>query len=64
MGVKIHSVSATATGYKLGPGWKALTYACPSCNGALGVQIDPIAIKTDIVQEVTTELFRRLRTVR
>ena len=60
-GVRIHGVNETATGYNLGTGWKALTYACPSCGTILGAQIDPIAVKTDIVREVVDELFQRLR---
>ena len=61
MGVKLHAVDATSTGFSLGEGWKAVTYACPSCSKVLGVQIDPVAIKADIVREVTEELFKRLR---
>lgn len=40
-----------------GTSWNAITYNCPSCQTVLGVQIDPIAIKTDIIDE----LFRKLR---
>ena len=58
MGVRIHAVDATSTGYSLGEGWKAVTYACQSCSKVLGVQIDPIAVKADIVREVTEELFK------
>jgi len=41
----------------MGNSWNGIAYACPSCKSLLGVQIDPIAIKEDIV----TELFKRLR---
>ena len=29
--------------------WKAISFCCKSCNTVLSVQIDPIAIKTDIL---------------
>ena len=32
-----------------GNSWKALTYNCPSCKSVLGCQVDPIAIKTDMI---------------
>ena len=37
----------------LGASWKAVTYNCPHCNVVLGCQIDPIALKTDTVKEIT-----------
>jgi phage FluMu protein Com len=40
-----------------GKSWNAISYNCPHCQTVLGVQIDPIAIKADIVDE----LFRKLR---
>jgi hypothetical protein len=36
--------------------WKAITYNCPLCNMILGCQIDPIAIKTDIINELEKRL--------
>lgn len=35
-----------------GRSWRGVSYACPFCNTILSVQIDPIAIKTDIVAEI------------
>jgi len=32
-----------------GQGWKCITLNCPSCGTVLSAQIDPVAIKTDIV---------------
>ena len=32
--------------------WKGITYCCPSCNGVLSVAIDPVALKTDTVEEI------------
>lgn len=37
--------------------WKAISFNCPLCNTVIGMQIDPIAIKTDIIDE----LMRKLR---
>jgi endogenous inhibitor of DNA gyrase (YacG/DUF329 family) len=32
--------------------WKGISFNCPMCQTILGVQIDPIAIKTDILNEL------------
>jgi hypothetical protein len=32
--------------------WNGVSYLCPSCSSILGISIDPISIKTDIVEEV------------
>ncbi|MEW6619900.1 MAG: hypothetical protein AB1422_11295 [bacterium] len=34
------------------PGWKGISYLCPFCNSVLSVQIDPIAVRTDISDHV------------
>jgi hypothetical protein len=34
------------------PKWLGASFCCPSCNMVLGVGIDPLAIKTDIVNEI------------
>jgi hypothetical protein len=39
------------------PQWKGFTYSCPSCRTILGVEINPLAVKEDIVNA----LFERLR---
>ena len=36
--------------------FKAVTYNCPRCNTILGCEIDPIALKADIVNEVLAKL--------
>ena len=38
------------------PAWKGISYLCPFCNSILSVQIDPIALKTDIVNEIIKKL--------
>jgi hypothetical protein len=32
--------------------WKGVTLSCPFCHAIMGASIDPIAIKTDIVNAV------------
>ena len=41
----------------MGRTWRTISFNCPMCNTILGVQIDPIAVKTDVVNE----LFQKLR---
>lgn len=36
--------------------WHGISYICPSCRAVLGVQIDPIALKADIVSEILAGL--------
>lgn len=42
----------------MGTKWRTVTYNCPHCNTILGCQIDPIAIKTDTVNEIMKRLKR------
>lgn len=55
---RIHGIEATNSG---GKGFNAITFVCPNalCQAVLGCQIDPIAIKTDIVNEVAKLLGQR-----
>lgn len=39
-----------------GNGFHCLSYCCPICNTILGVEIDPIAVKGDIISGVVREL--------
>lgn len=48
--VRIEEVTAS-TGIG-GTEWKAISYCCKSCDSVLSIQIDPIAIKTDTVNEL------------
>lgn len=41
----------------MGHTWKSIAFTCPYCATILGIQMDPIAIKNDIVND----LFRKLR---
>lgn len=36
--------------------WKCIAFCCPSCHAVLSAQVDPIAIKTDIVNELMQAL--------
>jgi hypothetical protein len=40
--------------------WNGIAYSCPACNVLLSVEIDPIALKADIVAEVTAVVRRWL----
>lgn len=38
------------------PRWKGISCLCPFCNSVLGVQIDPVALKTDLRNEILSAL--------
>jgi len=40
------------------PAWKGASFLCPYCRAILSVGLDPIALKTDIVNEVVKRLGR------
>lgn len=35
-----------------GQEWRTIAYVCPNCQKILSTQIDPIAIKTDIINAI------------
>jgi len=39
-------------GQILGQQWHGIKYCCPFCQCILGISIDPVALKTDIVSEI------------
>ncbi len=51
--VKIEDVTVNV-GFS--PAWKGVSYLCSSCNAVLSVQIDPVALKTDIINGVVKKL--------
>lgn len=51
------TMQAFETGVPLGMKWKCIAFNCPKCKVVLGTQVDPVAIKYDIVQD----LLRALR---
>ncbi|MBU1894525.1 MAG: hypothetical protein KJ983_01750 [Candidatus Omnitrophica bacterium] len=54
----VYSLNLTEVeaGVFFGTKWRAVTYNCPHCSTILGSQIDPIAIKTDTVNEILNGL--------
>ncbi|MCY2995911.1 MAG: hypothetical protein NTY19_49880 [Planctomycetota bacterium] len=40
---------------------QAVTYACPHCHKILGCQVDPMALKQDIVNALSAEMQRLFR---
>lgn len=38
--------------------WKCVAYGCPSCQKAISVQIDPVALRTEILAGVKKLLGR------
>lgn len=53
--VKVEPMSVT---FNLIPEWKGVSYVCSSCSSILGVEIDPISLKHDIVVELLAALKR------
>ena len=43
----------------MGAKWRTVTHNCPHCSTVLGCQIDPIAVKTDIVNTIMKGLKGR-----
>ncbi|MGB6371157.1 MAG: hypothetical protein WBF68_09015 [Atribacterota bacterium] len=35
-----------------GASWRTILYSCPHCQKVLNVQIDPVALKTDIIAAI------------
>ena len=53
--------SATDVAFELGGAkFRTIVFICPRCRAVLGTQIDPIALKNDIVNETVTELKKVL----
>lgn len=42
-----------------GGSWNTILYSCPNCQKVLNVQIDPIAIKTDIIDDIKMLLNKK-----
>lgn len=40
----------------MGTEWKTIAYVCPMCQKIINAQIDPIAIKTDMVNEIKNRI--------
>lgn len=60
-GQAVVTVAAQGVNITVSPGgktFKGLAYGCVACGGVLGCQIDPIAVKTDIINGVVDEVRR------
>jgi hypothetical protein len=53
----VNLVEITA-GALFGDRWRAVKYCCPHCRVILSVGIDPVALKTDTVEQVPAGLRR------
>jgi hypothetical protein len=42
-----------------GQQWRTVKYCCPHCQTILSVQIDPVALKTDIVETILAAFGKR-----
>lgn len=38
--------------------WRGLAYTCPTCHTVINIEMDPIALKHDIVMEIKKLLHR------
>ncbi len=54
----IHNVTIEDMDVHVGftPSWRGISYVCSACKAILGVSIDPIAMKSDIIAGVVAEL--------
>lgn len=41
--------------------WKGVVYSCPFCFSAISAEMDPVALKYDIVNEVTANVKQLLK---
>ena len=40
--------------------WRGISYCCPLCRAVLGVSIDPVALKADMIAGVTEAVKKLL----
>jgi transcription elongation factor Elf1 len=41
--------------------WNGVSYLCPICSTVLGVSIDPVSLKADVVSEVLAGVAKLLK---
>jgi phage terminase large subunit GpA-like protein len=51
------NLEAMTSSVFMGTKWNTIAYVCPHCNKIINAQIDPIAIKTDTVNEIKKNLI-------
>ena len=49
-------VESIGTQKPIAGGWNAICFRCPSCHTILSVQLDPVALRQDIVENVLKAL--------
>jgi hypothetical protein len=42
------------------PVWKEVSFLCPYCRAIIGVGIDPVALKTDLRNEILDALGKKM----
>ena len=50
------NLEALSSSSFMGIEWNTIAYTCPTCQKIISTQIDPIAIKTDIVNEIKNRI--------
>jgi hypothetical protein len=40
------------------PGWHAISYSCKHCNAVLGLGIDPVVLREDLISEILSRQKR------
>ena len=57
----VHSVEIEAMNIteNFRPKWHGVSYVCPHCHALLGVGIDPLALKADMVKDIVKALKGR-----
>lgn len=53
------NLEAITSSVFMGTKWNTIAYVCPHCQKIINAQIDPIAIKTDTINETIENLRKR-----
>lgn len=57
--VKVERTTATDAGGQ-GP-WNCFAYVCRHCDSLLSIQVDPLAVKKEVVEETVADVRELLR---
>lgn len=49
-------MEAFNAGVPMGRKWKCVAFVCNRCRAVIGTQVDPVALKTDIINGVVAAL--------
>lgn len=58
------SVDDITLNVELEPQWKGFSYSCSSCQKVLSVQLNPLAVNADLLQEIKREVRKELERLR